>query len=349
MTAMASTMPTTELKVQKPIVAWAVIGAFLFAFEIYVLGAWILGDNFVPTDPGPDPISAGMKLYLVGLQTVVTLAAVVCLYFWVWRPWRRQGQATSDVMLALAASMIFFWDMCMNYTSVHLLYNSHMVNFGAWANGAWPSWTSPNAHLLPEPIFVTIPGYTCLVFSQVMLICWLMRKALVRKPNLGVFSIIGLIVLGCFIVDSIIETTLLRTGIYAYPGGIRELTLFAGETYQFPLTEGFFFGGLGIGSMAVLKFFKNDKGQTFVEAGADQLKLPPFQKQWVRFLAIFGFCHSMFFVLYMVPNQWLATHSDPFPQGYPSYMLNGMCVSGPEANQCPGPGVDMPRPKHNPL
>jgi hypothetical protein len=51
----------------------------------------------------------------------------------------------------------------------------------------------------------------------------------------------------------------------------------------------------------------------------------------------------------MAPNQWLATHSDPFPDGYKSYMENGMCASGADGRTCPGPGVPMPRPENNPF
>ena len=39
--------------------------------------------------------------------------------------------------------------------------------------------------------------------------------------------------------DTIVEGLVLRTGLYAYPGGIRSLSLFAGHTYQVPLTETF--------------------------------------------------------------------------------------------------------------
>lgn len=119
-----------------------------------------------------------------------------------------------------------------------------------------------------------------------------------------------------------IESVVLRAGAYAYPGGIREVTLWAGETYQIPLTETFFFGGLG------------------------RLAISEPRKQWVRFFAIFGAVHLSFFLVYTVPNQWLSTHSDPHPDGYPSYLENGMCASGAEQDQCPG--VPMPRPTYNP-
>lgn len=133
-------------------------------------------------------------------------------------------------------------------------------------------------------------------------------------------------------------------GIYAYPGGIREITLWAGETYQIPLSETFFFGGLGLGAIATMMHFRDDRGRTVVERGLDRVRLGARHKQLVKFLAVFGAVHLSFVVLYVMPQQWFATHSDPFPQGYPSYLENGMCQSGADGRTCPGPGTPMPRP-----
>jgi hypothetical protein len=325
----------------------AVVGGILLGFEVYVLARWVLGPNFRPTPTGPDPISSTEQAVLTFMQIAVPIGFVVCMYFWVVRPRRREGRLTTDGMFAIAAGMIFFWDMCMNYTSITLFYNSHLVNMGAWANGAWPGWTAPGGNLLPEPILIVIPAYTCLVFSQVMFMLWLLRKAKARWPSMGWVRTIALIVVGLTITDVIVESSVLRMGVYAYPGGIRDLTLFAGQTYQMPLTENFFFGGLGFGAIAALMHFRDDLGRTLCERGLDRVKIGPKGKQAVKFLAIFGVVHAAFVVLYMVPCQWLATHSDPFPAGYPSYLTNGMCQSGAGGTTCPGPGVPMPRPVSN--
>lgn len=333
-----------------PVVAvWAVIGGALLAFEIVVLARWILGGDFAPTDPGADPVSGPMRALIIALQIVIPIAFVIAIWAWVIRPWRREGRLTTDGMLALAGAMIFFWDMCMNYTSVTLLYNSNFVNFGAWANGAWPGWISPHANRLPEPIFVCLPGYTALVFSQVMLILFIVRKIKVRRPNLSPLAVWPILFFGLIIIDTIIETILLRMGIYAYPGGIRWLTLYSGETYQLPMTEPVFFAGFGLGAIAALSYFRDDRNQTIVERGLDGLRASPAKKQWIKFLAIFGGVHAAFAILYFVPNQFVGVHSGEFPQGYPSYMINEMCAYPGDAasaglNPCAGPGVPIPRP-----
>jgi hypothetical protein len=326
------------------VVAWALIGFALICFELVTVLIWILGPNFKPTEPGPDFIAQSTLNTFFWLQAFVATGALAGVWYWIIKPSIAAKRLTTDAMMAISCWSLVFYDCSMNYTSPTVLYNSHMLNMGSWTAGSWWSWVSPNGNLLPEPLLITGPGYLCLVFSQVLLVCWLLNKAKARWPSLGFFGILATIVLGMTIVDSLIEVVLLSTGLYAYPGGIRSLTVFAGETYQFPLTEGLTFGGLGIGALTALRFFKNDRGQTWAEHGIEQLKLGSRNLQRVRFLAIYGFCHLSFIVLFTIPNQWLAIHSDPFPRGYPSYMINHLCVYGANQNECPGPGVLMPRP-----
>lgn len=329
-----------------PVLFWATVGGLILLFQLYVLGKWVTGPYFVATDPGPDPLPDWQRNYFIAMQIVVPAATLWMLWQWLIKPWRREGSITTDGRLIAAFSMVFFWDMGMNYSSTVLYYNAHLFNRGSWNLGAWPFWFSPNANALPEPILVAIPGYTCMVFAQALFICWLLRKVKARYPQIGFAGVVAFIVLGLTVVDTVIEIFLIRTGIYAYPGAIHAVTLFAGETYQFPLTEGFLFGGLGIGATALLSFYRDDTGKTWAERGIEHLRLGNAGKQWLRFFAVFGFIHFFFFTLYTLPNQFISLNTDPFPEGYPSYLENGMCVYGVDGNECPGPGVVMPRPPH---
>jgi hypothetical protein len=328
----------------RPVVGWAFAGVVLLAFQVVVLARWGFGPNFKPTSPGPDQLPAGQGALFTALQIAVPIAAVVLLYLWIIRPWRREGRLTTDAMIALSAATVFFWDMAMNYTSVSLLYNSHLINRGAWANGAWPTWISPNANNLPEPLLIVPPAYTALVFSQVIFILWVLRKVKARWPRLGIMGTIAAIFVGLTITDTIVEGLVLRTGAYAYPGGIRAITLFAGQTYQIPMSESVFFGGFALGAIACLSYFRDDRGRTIVERGIDRVNIGAKGQQAIKFFAIYGAIHLGFLVLYMIPQQWFATHSDSFPEGYKSYMINDMCAAGADGKTCPGPGVLMPRP-----
>jgi Spirocyclase AveC-like len=341
-------LPERRVRPPRPVLWWATAGVGLLAFQVFVMARWAFGPHFTSTPPGPDALPSWQAAVFTVLQIGVPVAAVVLLYVWIIRPWRRHRHLTTDAMIALSAATIFFWDMSMNYTSVCLFYNSHLINRGAWANGSWPTWTSPNANELPEPLLIVPPAYTALVFSQVIAILWLLRKIKARRPQLGILATLAIIVVGLTVTDSLIEGVVLRTGAYAYPGGIRAITLFAGRTYQIPMSETVLFGGIALGAIACLSHFRNDRGQTLVERGIDTLTLSFKGKQAVKFFAIYGAIHLAFVVLYMIPQQWFATHSDPFPSGYPSYMVNDMCAAGADGKTCPGPGVPMPRPARNP-
>ena len=345
---------TVEPRRTRPVLIWATLGGLLLAFEVFVLAKWVTGPNFAHTKPGPDHVSSATKAMYVAIQIAVPLATALVLYLCVVRPWRREKRMTTDGMIAISCGLLFFWDMCMNYTSVSLLYNSNLLNMGAWATGSWPGWTSHNANLLPEPLLICLPGYTCMCFTQVLLILFILRRVKSRYPRMGVLGTIATIFVGLTIIDTIIETILLRLGVYAYPGGIRAITLYAGHTYQLPMSEPVFFAGLGLGAAAVLSHFRDDHGRTIVERGIDRVNTGSKRRNAIKFLAIFAWIHLAFLVLYMVPNQWLATHSGPFPKGYKSYMINGMCdyPGGHSVLQtrevvgvpCPGPGVSIPRP-----
>ena len=326
--------------------AWlAALGAAIFLFQVGVLLRWVTGPYFVATLPGPDKVSELERLYYLSLQIVVPMIAAAMIWHWLIRPWLREGRPTTNGRLIAAFQMIFFWDMVMNFSSTSLFYNSYFFNRGDWSLGSWPGWFSPDGNALPEPLFLTPPGYTALVFSQVLVVCWLLRLAKQRWPTMGPFSSIAFIVVGLTILDTFIEATLVRTGVYAYPGGISAVTLFAGKTYQFPMTESFFFGGLGVGATALLSYYRDADGKTWAEYGIEHIHfLGTAGREWLRFFAVFGFIHGAFLIFYALPNQALSLFNDPFPDHYPSYLENGMCVYGAHANQCPGPGVMMPRP-----
>ena len=339
--------PDLQARRPRPVLWWSSAGFVLLVFQVFVLAKWALGSNFKPTDPGPDALPAWESVVFTALQIAVPVAAVVLLYLWVIRPWRRHGYLTTDAMIALAASTVFFWDMVMNYTSVTLFYNSHLINRGAWANGAWPTWTSPHANRLPEPLLIVPPAYTALVFSQVIAILWLLRKIKARWPGVGIVGIVVTIVVGLTLTDTLVEGLVLRTGVYAYPGGIRAITLFAGQTYQVPLSETVS-RRFCPWRHSVSQLFPRRPRPDGCRAG-NQHSYLGFQGQaGGQIFAIYGAIHLGFVVLYMLPQQWFGTHSDPFPANYPSYMVNDMCASGADGHTCPGPGVPMPRPAYNP-
>ena len=330
------------------VVCWAWVGAAILLFMLFVFANWFLSGRAVPTDPGPDPISAIELQFIYWVQAAAVVLGIVALTFFVILPWRRQGQATTPGMLYICWLTLFFQDPMMSYSSASLLYNSHMVNLGSWTLGAMPGWMSPNGSNLPEPLLLIIVGYTIIGYSLCFPVLAGLNAIKARRPRISRFHLAIIGVLALIALDTLFETLLLRTGVYAYPAGIAWMTLFAGETYQFPLSEGLTYGGGVIGSTLVLLLYRDDRGQTWVERGLDQVRLSSTGRQWVKFFALFAYVHVCMFALFFIPTQWFAMHGDSFPKGYPSYMTNGLCAYGPAHNECPGPGVSIPRPVDNP-
>lgn len=150
-----------------------------------------------------------------------------------------------------------------------------MVKLGTWTLGSMPGWMRPKGSNLVEPLLLIIVGCTIIACSLCFPVLAILNKCKQRWPALSKFrlALIGIVIL--IALDTLFESLLLRTGVYAYPGGIREITLFAGETEQFPMTEGIFYGGLAIGMTMALLLYRDDRGQTFVERGIEKRRVRP--------------------------------------------------------------------------
>jgi hypothetical protein len=321
---------------------FAPIGLLLLCVELYTWGKWIGGAHFVTTHPVEAMTDTQMNV-LLAYQVVAPILMLFAIWYWIVKPWRQNGNLTTDGMLAISMTMIVFFDPTYNYASTSLLYNSHLWNFGAWTS-SMPGWMSPRGHLLPEPLLVAIPGYLVAVFGQAVLVLWVLRKYLAKRPSTSVFTIVLLIVGSLFVFDTFAEIILIRSRVYVYPGAIHALALWPGQWYQFPLTESLFFGGFGIGVTALLMHFKDDRGETFADRGLEKLGYSSGKKQILKFLSLFGCAHLGFLMLYTVPSAFVALHSDEYPNNIPQYFINDMCAYGIDGKQCPGPGVMMPRP-----
>jgi hypothetical protein len=146
-----------------------------------------------------------------------------------------------------------------------------------------------------------------------------------------------------FVMDVILEPVLLMLGAIAYPGTVKWLTIFSGHYFQFPIYEGVLFGGL-MTVWASLRYFKNDRGQTLVERGVENLKVSPRKKTGIRFLALSGVCNLAFLVLYNVPMAMLSLHGGPWPNDVTSrsYLTNELCGPG-TTYACASPSIPTPR------
>jgi hypothetical protein len=326
-----------------PVVAWAWAGGILLVFQLYVWGRWITGPYFTPVPPGPSDPPTAMKIVLTVWTGVIVAGWPVAVYHFLVKPWRRERRITTDGMLLLAFTFLFFQDPLLNYLNTWCTYNSWLWNRGSWVQDipGWVSWGKPGA-MMPEPLLMNGFGYSYGVLMCTMLGCWVMRRAKLRWPSLGVPGLLGVLVVFTFFFDIVMEGLfLMPMGLFTYPGAIKSLSLFPGTYHQYPIYQGLMWGAVQAGFCS-LRFFTDDRGRTFAERGLERVQGGAVKKQGTRFLAIFAAISLFFFLFYNLPAQWLAMHAEAWPVDIQkrSYFTMGICGEG-TGRLCPHPALPI--------
>jgi hypothetical protein len=335
---------TLEGRKFRPIVAWAVGGAFFLAFQIYIFAAWIISGDAKATDPGPTPMPEWMKYTVHGFEVSLAITMAVVLYAVVIRPWRREGRITFDGLLVLAFGTLYWQDPLLNYHQIWFTYNAHVLDFGSWGNHI-PGWMSPGGNLLPHPILSSFPLYAAGFFIFSVMCCAVMRKAKQRWPHLGKFGLTMVAVSFAMVLDIVLEAfLLLPLGVISYPGTISWMAINHGHYYQYPVYEALLTGPL-FGACACLRYFRNDKGESFPERASQAIKVSGRAKTGVRFLALVGAVNVIYILAFNLPIQFFAMQSSPWPRDVTkrSYLMDGLCGEGTNY-ACPGPRIPIPRP-----
>ncbi|NMO91680.1 spirocyclase AveC family protein [Actinomycetospora sp. TBRC 11914] len=327
----------------RPVNVWAVVGAVIIAFEVWVLIRWVSGPYFVRVDPGPTEPPMLMRVILVGWQVVSIPIALGLLAWFVIRPWMRDRRVGVDGILVVAFLTMWWQDPISSYGGHWFDYNSWMINFGSWVNSI-PGWLSYGApgHMLVEPILFT-PGAYSYIFVIVMFLgSWFMRKVQARFPRLGKLGMIGALYVFMMLFDFVLEGILwLPMGIFHYAGGY--LQTFPDSYFAFPLHEALSIGAT-FTAVAALRYYTDDKGQTLMERGSEDLEGGEGRKVIVRCFAAIAAVQVAFLLTYNVPNFFVGIHSDTWNEDTQkrSYFMNGLCGTGTD-RACPGPTVPLSR------
>jgi len=145
--------------------------------------------------------------------------------------------------------------------------------------------------------------------------------------------------------DLVLEVAMIRTRVSAYPGTIHGLSIYGGKPYQFPAYNAVFAGGIFTAS-GVLRYFRDDKGNSFVERGLERLTLPRRRQNGLRILAVCGFANLALLVTYFIPYNWVVLHADRTPE-YPTWLRAGICGEG-TGYECPNQTSAIPQPRTPP-
>jgi hypothetical protein len=335
---------TGQARTTKPIQIWALLGAAIVLFEGYIWVRWLTGPYFKRVPSGVSQPPELMKVVLTVWTIVILAGFPVSIYFFIVRPWRRERRITLDGMLLIGCGFMFFQDPLLNYFNVFSTYNSWMWNRGAWTSyvPGWQSYGKPGA-MVPEPLLMNAPGYAFGVLLCTMFGCWVMRRVKARWPGISNLQLIGVVALWAFLFDVVMEGFfLMPMGLFTYPGAIKGLSLNAGHYYQWPIYEGVMWGGVQAG-LCSLRYFTNDRGQTFAERGLESVQGNFVKQQGMRLLAIIAATSTFFFVCYNIPVQLFAMHQQSWPTDIQkrSYFLDGICGQG-TGMLCPDPSLPIP-------
>jgi hypothetical protein len=328
----------------KPVVVLATLGALMLAFEAWIIFRWVSGPFFERVAPGPSQPPTWMKVELILWQTLSIPAGLALIYAFIIRPWRRQGRVGVDGILVVAFCSVVFQDPLSSYGGHWFAYNTWMWNRGSWVNSVpgWNSYGAPGA-MLSEPVLFTWAAYIY-IFVVVMVIgSRFMRMMRRRFPRIGNVSLIASCYALMILFDIVLEGIIwMPLGIFHYGGG--HWNLFPDHYFKWPLHEGLSIGLVFTGA-ACLRFFVNDRGQSVVERGIDEISGSTFKKFVIRALAMTFVVQTMMFIGYNIPNYFVGTHPAEWPKSVQekSYFTSGLCGQNTD-RACPGPGVPLSRP-----
>jgi hypothetical protein len=317
---------------------FSALGVVIAAMFTTTLYQWVTGPYFKPAPVGPDPIPDWALTLIRSCE--VFCVALVLLFLWVLllKPWIRNRRMSWDGMLMLCLFSMWVLDPICNYFNFTFMYNAYWINRGSWSSYL-PGWQSPRGSNLPEPFFLMGGIYLWWTTINVLVFCWMLQKLRLWMPRYSMLTHVPLAYLAICALDMILEIPACLTGLFAYPGAPHWATLWAGKPQQFPLYETFFMN-FNYTVIGLLRFYRDDKGESWAERGTSSLRLSSGTKTVLRFFAVLGFCNLSYFVVYFMPYNWMALQADTFP-GYPSYMRYEICGQGtPYA--CPSREVPVP-------
>ena len=324
-------------KPAKPVVWWAGFGAIILAVIVTTVGQWMLSPGFTPAPVGADPIPDAIQMWITTLEIVSTSTTLICIWFFLIKPWIKTGHIGWDGMFLLACATLYYQDPIDNYFNFTFTYNAHFHNMSSWAP-LIPGWVSPRAENFAEPYFLMASMFMWLFVGISVIGCWLLNKFKAWLPNMSQLGHIAIIFLLVGVFDFLMESLFTHTQIFAYVAVYSPLSFWAGTPDQFPIYESTGIAAVGTGAV-LMRYFRDDHGHSVFERGVQRLRLPAPAKRLMSFLAIVAGLHLITFIGFYGQYQWFALKADSFAK-YPSYQLQEICGKGtPYA--CPTAEVPM--------
>lgn len=338
-----ATNPVRAKRTQ-PVHVWAAVGAVLVTAELVIILRWVTGPNFERVPVGVDLPPDWMRTGLVALQIAVAVVAVGVAYRLLVRPLIRERRVTLNGLFVITGLLAAPWDGLSAAAGHWIHYNSYLLNRGSVISEV------PGALSLNTPgvgqawPFFALGAYVVLVPLTGALGAGLMKWVRRRVPGARATTLVAVCVVAMGFFDAVLEAGIfLPLGLYQLSGGPWQLV--NGDTYYgYPLIE-LLHASLFFAVPGVLKFFIDDKGETFAERGASALNGSTARTTGLRALAVIGAVHLGFLITFHLPVMFYAANSREYPDDVKSrsYLVGNTC--GEEVDRaCPGPSTPTLRP-----
>jgi hypothetical protein len=312
----------------------AALGALLLAFEAYLLVRWVTGPDFQRVPIGPSDMPGWMRAGVLINQPVMVAGAAWCFWRFLIAPWRRDRTVGLFGLLCPALLLASVYDPLGSYFHGWYGYNSAFVNFGSPLPGGVPGWQgfAEPGRMIAWPI-IFIP---CIYVIFFLFCTWAGGRLiglLERRVTRSVPVILALTFLAIAALDVLVEgTIMMRLGWYAETGD----SLAAGHYFQLPWRN-VIFASLLWTIFAAFGHYRDDRGFTLVERGAERLPSASARTLGLRLLAVLAATQVILIGAYQVP---MALHERSHHGHWPasisgrSYFNDGQCGYG-TPRRCP--------------
>jgi hypothetical protein len=317
------------------VIGWAVFGGACTVLAASVYVRWFTSGHAQRVNSGPDEITGATEVWMWIFQIGSPILGALAIAHAV-RSSRRIGRLSFDAMLVLAGAIAWWHDPLINWLRPSVFYNAEMVNLGSWSEQI-PGWIGRNARFHVEPILMIGAVYLWLGLAFAVLASAAMRRAKRRWPHLGRGSLVGVAWLAVFSIELPLEVLVVRVELVAYPAAVHPLSLWAGTPHQLPL-YGMVLWSAVLASGGALRYFRDERGWSPVEHGADRLRVSARIRTAIRLLAVIGAVHAAALTYDLAMN--IAGLYAGGVDEWPSYLRTQHC--GPDTpSECPGPDVPI--------
>ncbi|MFD8229440.1 spirocyclase AveC family protein [Streptomyces massasporeus] len=300
-----------------PIIAWAGVGAVALLLQAWFLGRWVLdgglragADTGYTISPVRAAIAWGFQAFLA-----VTLVAVTVKLL---RDCRRAHAVTLMAALFVGWVLCFWQSPLVNYRQLTFAPSRYAPNVSSWGPYL-PGWDPPQRELLVESLMN--PGILC--YGLMILWPWLQQiitsRLAGKRPYWGLARLMGASVLAAVVLDILLESAWISTGLYTFPTSLHALSLFGGHWYQLPLPVALNVA-LTVSSPIVFMQQYAKRHGTTVHIFRGSEHYGPRAQGWLRILAGIGMTNVQMTAYVIVNLLFGYLGTDPIPADTPSYL-----------------------------